>query len=350
MSPMAPHTSQAGHGHAHGHGHVHGHGSARPGGVTAKESVALTGHVTRLSVALASALVVAKGAAWIASGSVGMLASLGDSALDLVAALTTFFAVRYAAAPPDAEHRFGHGKAEAFASLMQAGLVFASAAVITQEAVGRILHPQPVESELYGVAVLIASSVAVGGLVWQQSRVLSQTGSVAIHGDRAHYLADLVCNIAALVGLVGVMIFREPRIDAVAGLVVAGWLVWGAINVFRDAAAQLMDRELDEEDRETILRLAADDPQVRGVHQLRSRASGPFVHLQMHMELDPALSLEAAHRIVVAAERRILAQFPAADILIHPDPDGRAEPHGGAFPEVYAPLSDADVAGDGPAA
>ena len=70
MSPMAPHTSQAGHGHAHGHGHVHGHGSARPGGVTAKESVALTGHVTRLSVALASALVVAKGAAWIASGSV----------------------------------------------------------------------------------------------------------------------------------------------------------------------------------------------------------------------------------------------------------------------------------------
>ena len=331
MSPMAPHTSQAGHGHAHGHGHVHGHGSARPGGVTAKESVALTGHVTRLSVALASALVVAKGAAWIASGSVGMLASLGDSALDLVAALTTFFAVRYAAAPPDAEHRFGHGKAEAFASLMQAGLVFASAAVITQEAVGRILHPQPVESELYGVAVLIASSVAVGGLVWQQSRVLSQTGSVAIHGDRAHYLADLVCNIAALVGLVGVMIFREPRIDAVAG-------------------AQLMDRELDEEDRETILRLAADDPQVRGVHQLRSRASGPFVHLQMHMELDPALSLEAAHRIVVAAERRILAQFPAADILIHPDPDGRAEPHGGAFPEVYAPLSDGDVAGDGPAA
>ncbi len=323
--------------------------------MTAQDSVALTSHVTRLSVALASALVLAKGAAWLASGSVGMLASLGDSALDLVAALTTFFAVRYAAAPPDAEHRFGHGKAEAFASLMQAGLVFASAAVITQEAVGRILHPQPVDSELYGIAVLVASSLAVGGLVWQQSRVLQQTGSVAIHGDRAHYLADLVCNVAALIGLIGVMIFREPRIDAVAGLVVAGWLVWGAVNVFREASAQLMDRELDEQDRQMILRLAAEDPQVRGVHQLRSRASGPFVHLQMHMELDPTLSLEAAHRIVVAAERRILAQFPAADILIHPDPDGRAEPHGGAFQEVYPAPSGTDptaygVEGDGPSA
>jgi cation diffusion facilitator family transporter len=323
--------------------------------VTAQDSVALTGHVTRLSVALASALVLSKGLAWIASGSVGLLASLGDSALDLVAALTTFFAVRYAAAPPDAEHRFGHGKAEAFASLMQAGLVFASAAVITQEAIGHILHPHPVESELFGILVLIVSSIAVGGLVWQQSRVLSQTGSVAIHGDRAHYLADLVCNGAALIGLAGAMIFREPRIDAVAGLVVAGWLVWGAINVFREASAQLMDRELEEQDRQTILRLAGDDPQVRGVHQLRSRASGPFVHLQMHMELDPTLTLDEAHRIVVAAEWRILAHFPAADILIHPDPEGRAEPHGGAFPEVYSalPVADparADVNGDAPSA
>jgi len=335
---------------SHGsHAHT-SHGPARPGGVSAQDSVVLTGHVTRLSVALASVLVLAKGLAWLASGSVGLLASLGDSSLDLIAALTPFFAVRYAAAPPDAEHRYGHGKAEAFASLMQAGLVFASAALIAREAVGRILHPAPVESELYGILVLVASSFAVAGLVWQQSRVLSKTGSVAIHGDRAHYLADLVCNIAALIGLAGVMVFREPRIDAVAGLVVAGWLVWGAVNVFREAAAQLMDRELDEEDRQMIVRLAGDDPQVRGVHQVRSRASGPFVHVQMHMELDPTLSLEAAHRIVVAAERRILARFPAADILIHPDPDGRAEPHGGAFAEIYAPEGVPDVAGDGPSA
>ena len=299
----------------------------------ALESAALTARVTQMSVGLAAVLVVAKLTAWLASGSIGMMASLGDSALDLVAALTTFFAVRYAAEPPDAEHRFGHGKAEAFASLVQAGLVFASAALIGREAVDRILHPQAVGAEIYAITVMIVSTAAVGGLVWAQTQVLKKTGSVAVHGDRAHYLADIVCNVAALIGIVGVMVFREPRIDAVAGLFVAGWLVHGAVDVFREAASQLMDRELDDEDRRLIVRLASDDPQVIGVHQLRSRASGPFVHMQMHMDLDPSLTLEAAHRIVVAAEKRILAVFPAADILIHADPDGHAEPHGGAFGE-----------------
>jgi len=309
----------------------------RVGGLAAAETAALTARVTRLSVGLALLLVAAKGAAWLFSGSVGMLASLGDSALDLVAAMTTFFAVRYAAAPPDDEHRFGHGKAEAFASLVQAGLVFGSAALIGREAIDHLLHPTPVQAQIYGIVVLLVSTVAVVGLVWAQTRVLSQTGSVAVHGDRAHYLADIVCNVAAMIGLAGALMFKEPRIDAAAGLFVAAWLVWGAIGVFQEAAAQLMDRELGAEDRELILSLAAADPAVLGVHQLRSRASGPFVHVQMHMELDPTMTLSDAHRIVVAAERRILEAFPAADILIHADPEGQAEPHGGAFGEYETP-------------
>lgn len=310
--------------------------SPRVGGLPAVETAAMTARVTRLSVALAIMLVVAKGAAWLYSGSIGMLASMGDSALDLVAATTTFFAVRYAAAPPDDEHRFGHGKAEAFASLVQAGLVFGSAALIGREAIDHLMRPTPVQAQLYGIVVLVASTIAVIGLVWAQTRVLTKTGSVAVHGDRAHYLADIVCNVAAMIGLAGALAFKEPRIDAAAGLFVAGWLVWGAISVFQEASAQLMDRELDPEERALILSLAAADPDVRGVHQLRSRASGPFVHVQMHMELDPALSLSDAHRIVVAAERRILEAFPAADILIHADPEGQAEPHGGAFGEHAA--------------
>src|SRR5437899_11058876 len=90
-------------------------------GLTPMESAALTRRVTLYSVATAAVLVAIKVVAWLASGSVALLASTADSGLDLLASLTTFFAVRYAVAPPDAEHRFGHGKAEGFASLMQAG-------------------------------------------------------------------------------------------------------------------------------------------------------------------------------------------------------------------------------------
>jgi cation diffusion facilitator family transporter len=305
------------------------------GGLHAADAAALTTAATRLSVAMAVVLVGVKAYGWIVSGSVGMMASLGDSFLDLVAALTTFFAVRYAIEPPDAEHRFGHGKAEAFASLVQAGLVFASGALIGREAFVHILHPQPVGMELLGMAIMVGSTLAVGALVWVQTGVLAKTGSVAVHGDRAHYLADIVCNVSALIGLIGSLLFHQPIIDALAGLFVAGWLIWGAVGVFREAANQLMDKELGETERDMIKRLAKEDPRVLGVHQLRSRAAGPFIHLQMHMDLEPSLTLEQAHQVMVAAERRILTAFPAADVLIHPDPSGRAEPHGGAFPEHH---------------
>jgi divalent metal cation (Fe/Co/Zn/Cd) transporter len=83
------------------------------------------------------------------------------------------------------------------------------------------------------------------------------------------------------------------------------------------------------------------DPRVKDVHQLRTRASGPVIHMQMHADLDPELSLETAHKVVVAAEKRVLEAFPSADIIIHADPRGRAEPHGGAFQEAHFPEADA---------
>jgi divalent metal cation (Fe/Co/Zn/Cd) transporter len=96
-----------------------------------------------------------------------------------------------------------------------------------------------------------------------------------------------------------------------------------------------MDRELSDEARAVIVERVRRDPLITDVHQLRTRASGPTIHIQLHAALDPELSLVEAHKVVVAAERRILEAFPSADILIHPDPHGRAEPHGGAFAETY---------------
>jgi ferrous-iron efflux pump FieF len=128
-------------------------------------------------------LIVIKGAAWLAGGSVAMLASLADSGLDLVASLITFYAVRYAAEPPDAEHRFGHGKAEAFSSLTQGGLVFASGALIGQEAIKRLLHPKPIEHGGLGVGVMVASILLTLALIRAQTEVM-KTRSVAVSGDR----------------------------------------------------------------------------------------------------------------------------------------------------------------------
>src|SRR3954454_8216524 len=144
-------------------------------GLTPAETTVLTRRVTLLSVATAAVLVSVKIAAWLASGSVALLASTADSGLDLVASLITFFAVRYAAAPPDAEHRFGHGKAEAFSSLVQAGLVFASAALIGREAIQRVGDREPLTGEAWAMGVMAVSTVLTIGLITVQSNVLKKT-------------------------------------------------------------------------------------------------------------------------------------------------------------------------------
>jgi cation diffusion facilitator family transporter len=301
------------------------------------ETALLTRRITRLSVAVALTLAVVKALVWHVSGSVALLASLADSGLDVLAALITYFAVRYAASPPDSEHRFGHGKAEAFASLTQAGLVFATAALVGQEAIVRLLHPQPVRAEGWGMAVMGVSLVMTAGLVFAQSRVLRRTRSVAVQGDRAHYMVDFGSNLVVLAGIGAAALLGASAPDTIAGLVVTAWLVWGAIGVFRQASFELMDHELPDDSRARITELMTQDPRVRDVHQMRTRASGPYIHIQMHAELDPSLSLVEAHQVMVAAERRVLAAYPTADIIVHPDPRGAAEPHGGSFPEVHEP-------------
>jgi cation diffusion facilitator family transporter len=305
-----------------------------PAGLSSAESAVLTRRITMLSVATAAILVVIKAIAWQASGSTAVMASLADSALDLVASLATFAAVRYAVAPPDAEHRFGHGKAEAFASLIQAGLVFASAALIAREAVGDFLNPHPLRAEGWAVAVMAVSTALTFMLITAQTRVLKKTSSVAVAGDRAHYLSDLGSNVIALIGVGASAALGMNGLDAAAAVIVAALLLWGAVGVFREASSQLMDHELPDDARARIVALITADPRLTDVHQLRTRASGPFVHIQMHVDLDPELTLEAAHEVIVAAEKRILEVYPAADILIHADPRGRAEPHGGAFAEA----------------
>ncbi|WAC60572.1 cation diffusion facilitator family transporter [Brevundimonas sp. SL130] len=281
-----------------------------------------TRRITRLSVGVAVALIALKAFALGASGSVSILASLTDSVLDLVASLAAFYAVRWAAAPPDEDHRYGHGKGEALAALVQAGLVFASAVFIGWEGLHRIFDPRPVTSGGWATGVIIVSIALTAWLVWMQTRALKKTGSMTVAGDRAHYAADLAANLVVLIGVISGAFLKAPGLDAAAGLVVAVWLFWGATGMLKAAADHLLDRAVPEADRSAVTHAVLADPRISGVHQLRTRMVGSVMMVQMHVDLDPDLTLDAAHAIVVEAENRILSHFPSADILIHADPRG----------------------------
>lgn len=296
--------------------------------VSSSEHARLTSRAAAFSVAVALTLIVLKGWAWFASGSVAMLASLADSSLDLLASLILLLAVRYAATPPDHDHRFGHGKAEAFAGVIQSGVVGVSALFIGVEAVRRLLDPAPVTHGTQSIAVMVVSIVLTAGLISYQSYAARRTGSVATRADRLHYAGDIGANFAVIIGIAAGAFYGALWADPIAALLVAAWLAWGAVKIWREAADHLLDREVPDQTRARIRALAEADARILLVHDLRTRTSGPYLHIQFHVELDPDLSLQAAHTIVVAAEERIRAEFPTADIIIHPDPKGRAEPHG----------------------
>lgn len=276
--------------------------------------------ITGLSVGVAVLLIAMKAFALGVSGSVSILASLADSALDLIASLSTFYAVRWASAPADADHRHGHGKGEAMAALVQAGLVFASAVFIGWEALGRMFDPRPVVGGPWAVGVVVASIAITATLVWLQSRAVKASGSLAVAADRSHYAADLAANGVVLIGVISGAWLAAPGLDAAAGLVVSVWLFWGALGVLRSSGDQLLDREASDADRARLTDAVLADPRVLGVHQMRTRVSGATLIVQMHVDLDRTLSFEAAHDLVVAAEDRMKAAFPNADVLIHADP------------------------------
>lgn len=281
---------------------------------------------TIASMSVALVLIGAKAMAWLVTESVSMLSSLVDSALDFVASLVTFLAVRQALVPADADHRFGHGKAEALAGLTQAGFIAASGGGLLLTVGDRILHPHQVQREMVGLAISGLAIVLTLGLVLFQNYVVRRSGSIAIGADKAHYATDLVSNIAVGIALFLSGVFDQPMIDAGMAALVALYLIRGAWHVGRQSLDVLMDRELPEPDRGRIADIARADPDVRDVHDLKTRSAGLTKFIQLHVELDPSLTLVRAHEIGDRVEAELQRAFPDAEIILHVDPYGVFEP------------------------
>lgn len=280
---------------------------------------------TQASVAVALVLIAAKAAAWLASGSVAMFGSLLDSSLDLLASLVTLFAVSSALTPADADHRFGHGKAEGLAALFQAAVISGSAVFLLMEAVSQLAAPKRVEHAPLGIAVSVLAVVLTLLLVAYQRHVVRKTGSVAIDGDSLHYTGDLLLNGGVIVALVANGMFGIVILDPLFGVAIAGFLGWNAFGLARRAIDMLMDREWPPSERERIINIILENPAVVGVHELKTRTSGTNGFIQFHIVLDPAMTLAEAHTVSDEVEGVLGEHYPLAEILIHMDPMGLAE-------------------------
>ena len=274
---------------------------------------------TYASVATAILLVGLKTWAWLASGSVSLLASLVDSLTDSLASIVNLFAVRLALRPADDNHPFGHGKAESLSALAQSAFIGGSAVFLLLNAVERLLHPQPLQQTTLGIAVMLVSLLLTLALVLFQRWVLRRAQSQAVSADSLHYVTDFASNIVVLVALV-LAAWGWQRADAVLALLLGGWIFWSAAKIAIEAVNTLMDKALPPADVARIEAAALAVPGVLGIHDLRTRLSGARHFIQMHIDLDARLNIVEAHDIAVAVAAQIRALFEEAEVIVHQDP------------------------------
>jgi ferrous-iron efflux pump FieF len=292
---------------------------------TAAERATLTTRAALASIAMAVTLIALKSYAAMETSSMAMLGSLADSGLDLVASLVVLLGVRIAAVPADQDHRFGHGKAEALAAFVQVILITLSAGFIGFRAVQRLLSgAETAEAEL-GIGVSIVAMVLTVALISYQRHVVKRTGSLAIGTDRLHYSSDLALNGSVIVALVLDQFAGITGADAIFGLLIAAWLMWGAWSASSHALDQLMDREWPNDLRERFLAAAKDYPELAGIHDLRTRTSGTHYFAQFHVWVPAEWTVKHAHDRLDAVEEELQQRFPATEILIHIDPVGQTD-------------------------
>jgi ferrous-iron efflux pump FieF len=296
--------------------------------VTGPERARLSQRAALASVAMALTFLLAKGWAAIATDSTAMLGSLADTALDLVASLFTLAGVRIAALPADHDHRFGHGKAEALVALGQVVLIAASALVIGWRAVHRLLEGAPTSNAELGIGVSIAAILATLLLLTYQRRVIARTGSVAIRADAIHYRSDLGLNLAVIAALLLDQVLQIRGADALFGIAIALWLLWGAWKAAGESVNQLMDAEWPVEKREAFLAACADYPELKGIHDVRTRTSGVHDFIQFHVWVPAEWTVKEAHDRLDLVEEDLQRRFPGTEIFLHLDPEGHTDREG----------------------
>jgi cation diffusion facilitator family transporter len=273
----------------------------------------------RLSLGSNLFLVVVKIAAGFASGSISVLAEGVQSTMDVVASALILVTVRAAAAPPDREHPYGHGKLENLASLGQMLLILGSAVYLLLAAWERWQRPVMPRVD-WGIAALALAAVTNEVVSRHLSRVARETGSQALEAEATHLRSDLLSCLGVLGGLVLVWVTGEARLDPFMAAVMTGVVVFSALKLLRDTLRPLLDERLPASEEARVREVLDRDARVLGYHQLRTRQAGSRRLVDVHVMLDDDLSLRDAHAIAEEVEAGIRSVLPNVDVIVHAEP------------------------------
>ena len=271
-----------------------------------------------LSIAAALATIVLKGAAYLLTGSVGLLSDALESLVNLAGATLALTMLNLAAAPPDEEHAYGHSKAEYFSSGVEGALILLAAVSIAAFAIERLLNPQPLELIGLGLAVSVAATLINLFVARALLRVAARHNSVTLEADAQHLMTDVWTSVGVLaaVGLVGLTSWQI--LDPIIALLVAANITWAGFRITRKSALGLLDTALPPEELASLKeRLARYETQGIQFHALRTRQSGARRFVSMHVLVPGEWTVQKGHRLLEKIEAEIRAALENVTVLTH---------------------------------
>ena len=271
-----------------------------------------------LSIAAALLTIGLKTAAYLLTGSVGLLSDALESLVNLVGALMALAMLTVAARPADEDHAYGHGKAEYFSSGVEGTLILLAAASIGAAAVGRLMTPKPLEQIGLGLAVSVAASLVNLGVALVLLRAAKQYQSVTLNANAHHLLTDVWTSAGVLIGVSLVAVTGWQRLDPLVALVVAGNIVWAGGRIVRDSVSGLMDTALTAEQQD-LIRGALESHRQNGVqfHDLRTRQAGANRFVSLHVLVPGGWTVQRGHELLERIETDIIGALPYTVVFTH---------------------------------
>ncbi|QQG36627.1 MAG: cation transporter [Micavibrio aeruginosavorus] len=277
------------------------------------------------SIATVLLLILMKAAIFVITDAASILASLMDSLSDATVSVMTYFAIRFSLKPADDDHRSGHGKIEGLAALFQAALIMLAGAALLWESIRRLAVPQPIENHELAIVVMLVSIALSIVLIRIQEKVLKEAPSLAVEADQAHYATDIIVNAGVIVVMLLLLAGAPLWVDTLFAMAMVGYLGWTARGIGMLGLDMLLDRELPETIRQSIINKVRAHDRVIDMHDLRTSKSGMRVFISFDIEVDGDMKLTDAHEVARHVEYDLLRDFPHAEIMIHIDPYGDAD-------------------------
>jgi cation diffusion facilitator family transporter len=274
-------------------------------------------------IPLSLAVMGLKMLAWWVTGSVALLSDGLESSVNVVAAVIAYAMIGYAAKPADADHPFGHHKAEYFSAVIEGVLIVLAALLIIWEAIPEMMAPVLLNAPTLGLAINFAAGVVNAVWAYVLIRAGSRHRSPALSADGQHILSDVVTSVGVLVGLLLAIATGYAILDPLLAVIVAGNILFQGWKVISRSVDGLMDKAVPADEEEAIkAAIAANAGGSLGVHDLKTRQAGPAIFVDFHMVVPEAMAVGDAHDICDRIEEAIRVVHSGAEIAIHVEPEG----------------------------